>query len=136
MLFKILKKLNFSEEMIFLNSIRNDALDFKLTILLMSHGYSNELLIEKIIALINTCAPGLELEMMKHYLFPLYENLTSGPHLSRSIEYAFLGVIRNAPLKIDIQPFYQKSNHKALFLYVFRNDLRYIDGLISNFNLN
>ncbi len=136
MLYKILKKLNFSEEMIFLNSIRNDALDFKLTILLMSHGYTNELLIEKIIALINTGPSGLELEMMKHYLFPLYENLNSGPHLSRSTEYAFLGVIRNAPLKIDIQPFYQKSNHKALFLYVFRNDLRYIDGLISNLNLN
>lgn len=135
-LFKILRKLNISEKMIFLNSIRNEALDFKLTILLMSQGYSNELLIEKITALINTSPSGLELKMLKHYLLPIYENLCSGRRVSRSIEYSFLSIIRDAPIKIDIQPFYQKSNCKELFLYVFRNDLRYINDLTSNLNLN
>jgi len=135
-LFKILKKLNISEDRIFLNAVKNNVLDFKLTILLLSHGYSNDLLIKKIVALINSGPFGLELLMLKHYLLPIYDILSQCRHFSRSVEYSVLGIIRNAPIKIDIQPYYQKSNCKIFFLYVFRNDPRYMNDLTSNLHLN
>lgn len=134
--FKILKKLNVSEEMIFLYSINNDTLDLKLSILLLSQGFSNEILIENLISGIKKGPSTLELRMLKFYLLSIYSNLSDSGKLTSSIEYLILSVIRKAPIKISIQSFFEKSCNKSLFLFVFRNDIRYINDLTSKLNLN
>jgi len=134
--FKILKKLNVSEEIIFLHSTNNNTLDLKLTILLLANGFSNEMLIENLISGIKKGPSDLELRMLKFHLLSIYSNLSDSGKLTSNIEYLILGVIRMAPIKISIQSLFEKSFNKTMFLFVFRNDIRYINDLTSKLDLN